>query len=69
MIDVRPAMAIAVMLVMLVFLVVAVADLTLELRHRPMLGRYLRNWANAYPLFAGFLVVFLGALVGHFFWH
>lgn len=54
---------------MLTFLVVAVADLYLEVRHERILGQYLRSWANAYPLFSGLLVALLGALLGHFFWH
>lgn len=67
--DIRPALAVAAVLVVLVFLVLAVTDLVLEVRHQRTLGQYLRSWANGYPLFAGFLVVFLGALLGHFFWH
>ena len=68
-VDVRPALAVAATIVVLVFLVLAVADLVLEVRHQRTLGQYLRSWANAYPLFAAFLVTFLGALLGHFFWH
>ena len=68
-VDVRPALAVAAVVVVLVFLVVAVADLVLEVRQQRSLGQYLRSWANAYPLFAAFLVTLLGALVGHFFWH
>ena len=68
-VDVRPALAVAALIVVLVFLVLAVADLVLEVRHQRTLGQYLRSWANAYPLFAAFLVTFLGALLGHFFWH
>ena len=68
-VDVRPALAVAAVIVVLVFLVVAVTDLVLEVRHQRTLGQYLRSWANAYPLFAAFLVTFLGALLGHFFWH
>ena len=68
-VDVRPALAVAAVIVVLVFLVLAVADLVLEVRHQRTLGQYLRSWANAYPLFAAFLVTFLGALLGHFFWH
>ena len=67
--DVRPALAVAALIVVLVFLVLAVADLVLEVWHQRTLGQYLRSWANAYPLFAAFLVTFLGALLGHFFWH
>jgi len=68
-VDARPALAVAAVIVVLVFLVVAVADLVLEVRHQRTLGQYLRSWANSYPLFAAFLVTFLGALLGHFFWH
>jgi len=67
--DLRPALAVAAILVVLVFLVLAVSDLVLELRQQRTLGQYLRSWANGYPLFAGFLVIFLGALLGHLFWH
>ncbi len=67
--DMRPALAVAAILVVLVFLVLAVSDLVLEVRQQPTLGQHLRSWANGYPLFAGFFVIFLGALLGHLFWH
>jgi hypothetical protein len=68
-VDVRPVLAVIAGIVVLTFLVVAVVDLYLEVRHERILGQYLRSWANAYPLFSGLIVALLGALLGHFFWH
>jgi len=67
--DIRPALAIIVAIMVLPFTVIATADLYLEVRQVPTVAQFLRSWSNAYPLFAGFLVIFFGAVLGHLFWH
>jgi hypothetical protein len=67
--DIRPGLALATAIVVVLLLVIAAVDLYLEVRHQRILGQYMRRWASAYPLFSGFLVILLGAMLGHFFWH
>ena len=51
------------------FVVIAVLDLVCELKGWPPVGRRGQVWAHRSPLLAMALLVLLGALLQHFFWH
>lgn len=47
---------------------VGLLNLFLLVLGRPMFGLWVQEWARRYVIIAALLALFVGALVGHFFW-
>lgn len=62
------AMAVAALLAVLPFAVLAVINIVMALRGWTPLTQLVENYMRRYPIFAALLAGFVGALAGHVFW-
>lgn len=62
------AMAIAAMLAVLPFVIIAIVNIVMAIKGWTPLTQLVESYMRRYPIFAALLAGFVGALVGHVFW-